>query len=181
MLLLFFTVSILGYLWEILIYFFMSGTFANRGFFHGPWLPVYGLGAVLLAAVLEKVPDRLKNRLPLLFLLSALICTATEYLIGLYLEVRRHMRYWDYTGWPLSIGGKVCLISFAVFGLGGMLLERFLLPLLKRILQTFLHGKIRTTRFLHVVLGALCLLFAVDFFYSYVHPNMGNNISFRIR
>lgn len=180
MLLLFFTVSISGYLWEILLYFFMNGTFTNRGFFHGPWLPIYGFGAVLLAGLLEKIPDHYKKRLPLLFLLSALVCTVTEYLLGLYLELRRHVRYWDYTGWPLSIGGKVCLISFLFFGLGGLLLERRLLPFFKRTAQKLtLH--IRGGRFLHVLLGALCLLFAVDFFYSYVHPNMGNNISFRIR
>ncbi|MDE6419986.1 MAG: putative ABC transporter permease, partial [Lachnospiraceae bacterium] len=42
MLLLFFTVSVSGYLWEILLYFFLDGSFINRGFFHGPWLPIYG-------------------------------------------------------------------------------------------------------------------------------------------
>ncbi len=181
MLLLFFTVSVSGYLWEILLYFFLDGSFINRGFFHGPWLPIYGFGAVLLAGLLEKIPDRLKKRLPLLFLVSALVCTVTEYFLGLYLETRRHVRYWDYTGWPLSIGGKVCLISFVFFGLGGLLLERRLLPLLRRIPQTLSLHRIRGMRFLHVLLGALCLLFAVDFFYSYAHPNMGENITFRIR
>lgn len=181
MLLLFFTVSVSGYLWEILLYFFMNGTFTNRGFFHGPWLPIYGFGAVLLAGMLDKLPDRLKNRLLLLFLLSALVCTVTEYLLGLYLETRRHVRYWDYTGWPLSIGGKVCLISFLFFGLGGLLLERWLLPCLRRIPQKLTLHRIRGLKWFHAVLGALCLLFLVDFFYSYAHPNMGNNISFRIR
>ncbi|MCM1537297.1 MAG: putative ABC transporter permease [bacterium] len=180
MLLLFFTVSVSGYLWEILLYFLMNGTFTNRGFFHGPWLPVYGLGAVLLAALLERLPARLKKRLPLLFFLSALVCTATEYLLGLYLETRRHVRYWDYTGWPLSIGGKVCLISFVFFGLGGLLLERRLLPFLRRIPQRLALRRIRGINYLHIALGALCLLFLVDLFYSYAHPNMGNNISFRI-
>lgn len=181
MLLLFFTVSVSGYLWETALYFFMNGTFTNRGFFHGPWLPIYGFGAVVLAGVLEKLPARLKNRLLLLFLLSALVCTATEYLLGLYLETRRHMRYWDYTGWPLSIGGKVCLVSFLFFGFGGLLLERLLLPALKRVPQTLSLHRIRGMKFFHVVLGMLCLLFLVDFFYSYAHPNMGENISFRIR
>ena len=181
MLILFFTVSISGYLWEILLYFFMNGTFINRGFFHGPWLPIYGFGAVLLAGFLEKTPNRLKKRLPMLFLLSALVCTITEYVLGLYLEMRRHMRYWDYTGWPLSIGGKVCLISFVFFGLGGLLLDRLLLPALRRIPQALTLHRIRGMKFLQVLLGALCLLFAADFFYSYAHPNMGTNISFQIR
>ncbi|MDE6421404.1 MAG: putative ABC transporter permease, partial [Lachnospiraceae bacterium] len=153
----------------------------NAAFFHGPCRRSKALAAVLAPVLLKKIPDRLKKRLPLLFLLSALVCTATEYFLGLYLETRRHVRYWDYTGWPLSIGGKVCLISFVFFGLGGLLLERRLLPLLRRIPQTLSLRRIRGMKFLHVLLGALCLLFAVDFFYSYVHPNMGENITFRIR
>lgn len=181
LLLLFFTVSVSGYVWETALYFFMSGTFTNRGFFHGPWLPIYGLGAVLLACLFEKLPARLKNRLPVLFFLSALVCTATEYVLGLYLEIRRHMRYWDYTGWPLSIGGKVCLISFLFFGFGGPLLERWLLPALKRLSKRLPLHRIRSMAFLRFLLCALCLLFAVDFIYSYAHPNTGTNISFRIR
>lgn len=181
-LLLFFVISVSGYLWEILLYFCMSGTFTNRGFFHGPWLPVYGLGAVLLAAMLGKVPVRLKHKPLALFFLSALICTVTEYLLGTYLEMRRHMRYWDYSGWPLSIHGRVCLISFLFFGLGGLFLDRFLLPALSRISEHLSAPKhMRGRKLLHAVLGALCLLFTFDLIYSYMHPNIGNNISFRVR
>lgn len=181
-LLLFFIVSVSGYLWEILIYFCMNGTFTNRGFFHGPWLPVYGFGAVLLAALLGKIPVRLKHKPLTLFFLSALICTMAEYLLGTYLEMRRHMRYWDYSGWPLSIQGRVCLISFLFFGLGGLFLDGFLLPALNRIPQQLSAPKhLRGRKLLHAALGALCLLFTVDLIYSYVHPNIGNNISFKVR
>ncbi len=187
-LLLFFIVSVSGYIWEILLYYCMNGTFTNRGFFHGPWLPVYGLGAVLLAAMLEKFPARLKRKPLTLFFLSALVCSATEYLLGTYLEMRRHMRYWDYSGWPLSIQGRVCLISFLFFGLGGLLLDGWLLPVLRRLPERLQKSKrsdpskhIGGITLLHVTLGALCLLFTLDLIYSYVHPNIGNNISFKVR
>ncbi len=176
LLILFFGVSAAGYLWEVLLYFLMNGSFANRGFFHGPWLPVYGLGAVLLACFLRLVPGRMKSRLPLLFLFSASVCTATEYVLALYLEYYRHVRYWDYTGWPLAVKGRVCLVSFLFFGLGGLLLERGLLPAIRRLLAR--PGRPALAR---ILLWTVCVLFAADFVYSCAHPNTGPNISSKIR
>ena len=42
----FFLGSFWGFLWETLIFIAKDNTFRNRGFFYGPWLPVYGIGAV---------------------------------------------------------------------------------------------------------------------------------------
>lgn len=42
-------VAICGWLWEVLIFLFKEQRFVNRGFFYGPYLPVYGVGAVLLS------------------------------------------------------------------------------------------------------------------------------------
>ena len=44
----FFLGAFLGYLWEVLLFYVQDGTFCNRGFLYGPWLPVYGVGAVLM-------------------------------------------------------------------------------------------------------------------------------------
>lgn len=35
-----------GFIWEVILYLIQDGTFVKRGFFHGPWLPIYGTGAV---------------------------------------------------------------------------------------------------------------------------------------
>lgn len=172
LLVLFFIASAAGYAWEVLLFLLMNGGFTNRGFFHGPWLPVYGLGAVLLAGLLEALPKKLRTCLPALFLMSASVCTATEYVLALYLERARHVRYWDYSGWPLAIQGRVCLVSFLFFGLGGLLLENGLMPAIRRL-------RLRP-RILRLTLWAVCILFAIDLIYSCAHPNMGPNISARI-
>ena len=44
-------VAIGGWLWEALIYLITEHRFVNRGFFYGPYLPVYGAGAVLLSVI----------------------------------------------------------------------------------------------------------------------------------
>lgn len=188
LLILFFTVSVAGYLWEILIYFLMNGSFTNRGFFHGPWLPVYGLGAVLLAWLLDALPARIKRYPHALFLLSSCVCTATEYLLALYLETFRNVRYWDYTGWPLSVKGRVCLVSFLFFGFGGPLLDGWLMPAIRRIVTRVTHfvsatsaSRARNPRLLQFLFWTVCILFTADFIYSCAHPNVGPYIASRIR
>lgn len=46
-----YTVAVGGWLWEVLIFLVTEQRFVNRGFFHGPYLPVYGAGAVLLSVL----------------------------------------------------------------------------------------------------------------------------------
>ena len=60
----FFLGAFLGYLWEVLLFYVQDGTFYNRGFLYGPWLPVYGVGAVLMLLILrrfQKHPSRQKS------------------------------------------------------------------------------------------------------------------------
>ncbi len=35
-------------------FYVQDGTFCNRGFLYGPWLPVYGVGAVLMLLILRR-------------------------------------------------------------------------------------------------------------------------------
>lgn len=46
-----YTVAIGGWVWEALIFLLTEHRFVNRGFFYGPYLPVYGAGAVLLSVL----------------------------------------------------------------------------------------------------------------------------------
>ena len=48
----FYLFAAIGWLWEVLLTAFVTGAWVNRGLLHGPWLPVYGIGGVLLAAFL---------------------------------------------------------------------------------------------------------------------------------
>ena len=66
----FFLASIGGFLWEVLIFLFQDGIFRNRGFLYGPWLPVYGAGAVFCLEIpcsASCMPNPSKNITRLLF------------------------------------------------------------------------------------------------------------------
>ena len=52
--LLFFLFSAAGWLWEMLFVGAATGRLVNRGVLHGPWLPVYGTGGVLIVLLLGR-------------------------------------------------------------------------------------------------------------------------------
>ena len=112
-LLLFFTCSSAGWLWEVLLTAAATGRWVNRGLLHGPWLPVYGAGGVLLAAAL----GRFRRDPAAALALGALLGGGVEYATALILEQWYHRRWWDYTGWTGSIQGRVCLASLTGFAL----------------------------------------------------------------
>ena len=51
--LMFFTFSGIGWLWEVGLHLVVDGMFFNRGFMAGPWLPIYGTGGVLILVLLN--------------------------------------------------------------------------------------------------------------------------------
>ena len=124
----FFTGSVCGYVWEVLIFLLKEGTFRNRGFLYGPWLPVYGIGAVLFSVVLsprELLPDSSgkykKNHPVTVFFLSTLLGSGLELVIGWFLDFFWNLRYWDYSGYFLDFRGYICLVSALGFGIAGVL------------------------------------------------------------
>ena len=165
-LLLFFACSAAGWLWEVLLTAAAAGRWVNRGLLHGPWLPVYGVGGVLLSAALRG----LRRRPAAALVLGALLGGAVEYGAALILEQWYHRRWWDYTGWTGSIRGRVCLASLTGFALAGWLASRWGEPLLRRF-----------SRMSPGVRGLLCrgvgALYAADWALSLLYPNTGPGIA----
>ena len=89
----FFLASMSGFLWEVLIFLFKDGNFRNRGFLYGPWLPVYGAGAVLYYLLLGNPLQRILYSKPVrkhhpvtIFFPAMLIGSLLELGIGYFLD-----------------------------------------------------------------------------------------------
>lgn len=168
LLLLFFLFSGAGWLWEVLFVGASTGQLVNRGFLHGPWLPVYGVGGLLF--VLLPGPRR-GWHVPAV---CALLGAGVEYAASLLLEGLFHARWWDYAGWAGNVNGRICPASAAAFGLAGWILVRWAGPWLRSALA----GVPRRWR--EGCCRGLCLLFAADLALSLLRPNTGAGISFPV-
>lgn len=111
----FFTLSFIGWLWEVLLKSQTLGVLANQGFFRGPWLPIYGAGSVLMLVMFKFFE---KNPVGT-FLLNMIVCGVLEFLTSFILEKVYGTVWWDYSNEFLNIDGKVCLLGLLVFGFAG--------------------------------------------------------------
>lgn len=152
-LLLFFSGCVVGWVYEEIFYFVTEDWIGNRGFLYGPYLPVYGTGAVLMTVFLQNFK---KNPI-LLFLLAMLITGVLEYFTGLAMWLIWHDRWWDYTGLFMNIQGFVCLRSVITFGIGGLALIYGLEPLTIDIVTSF-----KTKTISYLCIGA-SLIMSIDF------------------
>lgn len=166
--LMFFSLAFVGWLWEVSLHLINDGVFVNRGVLHGPWLPIYGCGSVMILIVL----NRFRKRPGLEFLAAVVLCGCVEYFTSLGLELLHDgMRWWDYTGYFLNLNGRICAEGLLVFGVAGMVVVYVLAPLLDGALRR-LPAKTLTATAL-----VLLVLFAGDEVYSSVHPNAGAGIT----
>ena len=129
--LLFSIFSCLGWLCETLFCSLPAGHLTNNALLHGPFSPVYGVGALCTIAVSHIVSQNFFS----LFLASVAASCAVEYCTGLLLETVCRRRFWDYSRRRFHIHGRICLENGLLFGLMGVLTAKVLFPLLWPLLN----------------------------------------------
>ena len=130
--LLFFAYAFLGWCIEVTLKYFQFHRFINRGFLTGPWLPIYGSGAVLITVVIKGLAP-LEFSVGTTFAVSFLLCGFLEYMTSYVLEKRFHARWWDYSQKPMNLHGRVWIGNLVLFGLGGVLIVELINPVLLRL------------------------------------------------
>ena len=124
----------MGWCIEVALKYLQFHRFINRGFFTGPILPIYGSGAALITLVVRDL-SWFESGYGTTVALSFLICGLVEYLTSYVMEKRFHARWWDYSGKPMNLHGRVWIGNLILFGLGGVAIIHILDPLLYRALD----------------------------------------------
>lgn len=84
----------------------------NRGFMRGPFLPLYGSGAIMMLVVSMPFQDSI----PLTYLAGCVGATLLEYVTGVIMEALFKVRYWDYSHEKFNFQGHICLKSTLAWG-----------------------------------------------------------------
>ena len=133
--------SIAGFIFEITVVFFQKGHFELRqGLIYGPFIPVYGIGAILYYVVLNKI--KLKNKLQI-FLITMLLGGLTEYLCSFMQEKLFGTISWDYSYLPFNIQGRTSLLHCIYWGIGGILYVTYIEPLIEKMREKINKNIIR--------------------------------------
>ena len=129
-----------GWIYEVVGTAIVYGYFENRGFLFGPWLPIYGLGGMVLYAAFGRLvkkpakPLRVILRIAVLIVcitvITALLELAASYLLDAVGIGYRTL--WLYDGEPFNFDGRVGLISSLRFGILGVAALYLAVPLWER-------------------------------------------------
>lgn len=118
---LFYIYCFIGWIWETCYVSVMQGKWVNRGFMRGPFLPIYGSGAIMI--LIFTLPFR-TQAVPVFFF-GMISATVLEYCTGVAMEKLFHVRYWDYTGKFLNLNGHICLVSSLAWGAFSVILTLY--------------------------------------------------------
>lgn len=107
-----------GWIFESVYVSLKQRQWINRGFMKGPWLPLYGSGAVLILLITGPFTEY-----PLAVAFVGMIAaTLLEYVTGVAMVKIFHVRYWDYSNQKIQFQGHICLTSSVAWGALSMLM-----------------------------------------------------------
>lgn len=125
--------SVVGYICEVTLSSLREKKLVNRGFLFGPWIPIYGVGTLLILIFTFSV----KKNLTLTFLVSMLVCSFLEYFTSWAMEKIFNIKWWDYSKTDkYNLNGRICLRNCLAFGIGGSLIVFQFHPLV----ESFVSG-----------------------------------------
>ncbi len=116
----FYLYCFLGWCFESTYVSVKSKKLVNRGFMGGPFLPLYGSGAIMMLVVSAPFRDNLL----LTYLAGVAGATALEYITGVTMEALFKVRYWDYSDQRFNYKGHICLSSSVAWGFLTILMTR---------------------------------------------------------
>ena len=148
--------SFFGYIIEVVLCSLEYRKLVNRGFFFGPYCPIYGLGALLIIWTLTKY----ESDPVVVFIFGVFITACIEYYISYMLEKIFHNKWWDYSHRKDSINGRICVGNLLGFGVGALLIIYVTQPYVNII-----FSKTNSTIML-IVSIVLAVIFLADTIYS---------------
>lgn len=151
----FYIYCFMGWIWEsIVLPLVRKQSPYNRGFLNGPWIPIYGFGAMLVIGLFDI--RHIKYPIHVLFLSGGVVACLLEYLTSFIMEKLFHRRWWDYSQKAFNINGRVCLEGFLCFGLFSVVAVNYVQPFFtKQLLKV-------DENILFIISGILSIGFIID-------------------
>ena len=144
--------SFLGWIMESIFRSIAEKKLINTGFLRGPFCPIYGFGAIIMFIFLES----LQNKPIILFIVSVIVLTAWEYIVGVLLEKIFKTKYWDYSEHKFNFQGRICLTNSIYWGILGIVFIKYIHPFMQNMVSKV------DTKLLTYIIAILSIVFIID-------------------
>ena len=134
-----------------------SRKFVNRGFMRGPFLPIYGSGAIMMLVVSMPFQDNIL----LTYIAGCIGATALELATGVIMEALFKVRYWDYSSQKFNYKGHICLSSTIAWGFLTILMTGFVHRGVEKVILTIPYMAVT------VITVAVTVYIIIDFTLSF--------------
>lgn len=141
LILLLFIYSCFGWMMEVTLKYIQYHRFINRGYLVGPYCPIYGCGVVAMTILVEEIL-RGSGSFGDVFLAGMIVCSALEYFVSWAMEKLFHARWWDYSKKPMNLHGRIWIGNIILFGLGSVIVIKFVNPLIMTVLNTWSNRRL---------------------------------------
>lgn len=141
-----------GWLWESAYCSFKARRWINRGFLMGPYIPIYGSGALLVYLTLYPFRDQLW----IVYIGGVIFPSMLEFITSWTMEKLFAARWWDYSHEKFNIQGRICLWISLFWGLFSVIMVEILHPAVLMLIDKMPRrtGQIGGVLF--------CIIFSVD-------------------
>lgn len=120
-----------GYVWEVLYVSIRQKKLCNRGFLHGPILPIYGFGAITIIGMTTPFKDNMVQ----VFIVGCVGATILEYFTGEGMLRLFKVRYWDYSDAFANVKGYICLKASLLWGVFSVVALKWLHPAVQSLTE----------------------------------------------
>lgn len=157
----FFLCSFLGFCVETFLKYFVFQSM-NNGILFGPWVPIYGFGAVLVIILMRFIFNRLKVsrsiKIFLLFVSVMVVLTILEFVGGTLIEILFNKVFWDYSDSKFNFGHYIALEMSLLWGVFSLVFIYIIKPIEDKIIK-------KIPRWLTIL---VCLVFIVDVVFTFL-------------
>lgn len=145
--------SLLGWILE----YFYRGMKLNPGFLSGPYLPIYGVAAVLLNYISGLEMDFISK-----ILVFAFYTTILEFITGIIFIYYYKLKLWDYSKHRFNFKGIVCPLYTFYWTILSIFFYYLIYPFITRIVRGF-YANLELSFFIGIFYG----IFIVDLWQSF--------------
>ena len=139
--------SIFGCIAETVYGFLKNGEFyIKKGLIYGPFIPVYGIGAVMYYFVVTKVKHPVN-----IFLCSMVLGGVAEYICSYAQEIFFGTISWDYSNLVFNLNGRTSLIHCILWGLAGIFYRIIAYPFIKKWVNNYKKAEFKVFTFIVVL------------------------------